>query len=139
MLKDEARKRRVVDDAATLVESEVALRTGFSGLAVKAGYRAIQAVKPGVVEAALSALLPEFAPAIDPFYARAKESGNLRAWFTSHADEIAEALLSVTDRRAAASSHATLKRAYGGLRGSARREVAQSVPALAGLIEKHVG
>lgn len=139
ILRDEARRRAVVVDGALLIEREVAARGGLSGFAVKAGYKALKAVRPGVVEVALAALLPEFAPAIDPLYAQARASGDLHAWFAAHADAIADALLAVTDRRAAVATQPGLKRVYAGLRATARREVAQSVPGLGRLIEKHVG
>jgi hypothetical protein len=139
VLQDDARRRAVVADGARLVESEVALRSGLSGLAIKAGYKTLKSIRPGVVEQALGMLLPEFAPVLDPFYARGAASGDPAAYFTAHADAIADALLAVTDRRAAASSHGTLRRAYNGLRGTAKREVAASVPALARLIGRHAG
>jgi hypothetical protein len=139
VLRDENRKRAVIADGVRLVESEVRARSGLSGMAVRTGYKALTAVRPGVVEAALTALLPEFAPVLDPFYAAGRAAGSVRDYFGSHAEPIADALLAVTDRRAATASHQGVKRAYQGLRGLARREVAQSVPGLARLIEKHVG
>ena len=43
---------------------------------------------------------------------------------------MAEALLTVTDGRAQASKHGSVKGAYGKLRGSARKNVERAVPGL---------
>ncbi len=138
-LRDPVKRRAVVADGVLLVESEVARRRGLSGLAVKAGFQVVKATRPGVVAAALESLLPEFAPVLDPYLAAARASGDAFTYLSAHADSIADALLAVTDRKAKLSSHRGLKQAYGGLRGTARREVAQSVPGLARLVEKHLG
>lgn len=138
VLADPTKKSAVVRDAARLVEDEVEARGGLSGMALKAGYRAVKAVKPGIIEQVLHLLLPEFAPVLDPYVEKGRAEGDLGAHLRKHADAIANGLLGVTDRRAERSSNATLKRAYSTLRGSAQREVAASVPKLAPLIERHV-
>lgn len=138
VLGDPAKKAEVVRDAARLLDDEVAARGGLSGIALKAGYKTVKAVKPGVIESVLQVLLPEFAPVLDPYVAAGRKEGSLQAHFQRHADAIANGLLAVTDRRAERSSHATLKRAYGSLRGTAQREVAASVPKLAPLVDRHV-
>jgi len=138
VLRDETRRRAVVRDGVQVIDDEVASRGGLSGLALKAGYRAVQAVQPNMVAAALGMLLPEFAPVLDPFYAAGRAEGDVERHFRTHATAIADALLAVTDRRAKASSNAVVKKAYGALRGTAQREVAASVPRLAILIRRHV-
>ena len=137
-LQDPARLRAVVADGVELIDAEVRRKGGVSGLALKAGYKTVLAVKPGIVPEALSRLLPQFAPRIDPHYAKAKESGDVRGYFVAHGGEIAESMLAVTDERAARSSHKTLKRAYDGLRGMAKGHVVDAMPALAQLVDKHV-
>ena len=62
----------VVDDAVRILDEEVASRSGFSGMAVKAGYKTVKALKPGMVQAALGMLLPELAPVIEPHWEKAK-------------------------------------------------------------------
>lgn len=106
-------------------------------MAIRTGYKAMQKVKPGIVEEAMGFLLPGFAPAVDPFWERAKSSGEPHRFFTEHADAIAAALLAVTDRRAESSRHAVLKKVYLGLRGMALAQTAASVPQLANLILKY--
>jgi hypothetical protein len=139
VLRDDVRRRAVIHDGALLIDAEVASRSGLSGLALKAGYKAVKAMRPGIIEHALAALLPEFAPALDPFYERGRAEGDVDAYFRTHAQAIASALLAVTDRRAERGDNGALKRIYATLRSSAHREVAASVPRLGGLIRKHVG
>ena len=138
VLRDEAKRRAVVRDGVQVIDDEVASRGGLSGLALRAGYKAVQAVQPNMVASALNLLLPEFAPVLDPFYAAGRAEGDVERHFRTHSAAIADALLAVTDRRAAKSSNAVVKRAYASLRGTAQREVATSVPRLAGLIRRHV-
>ena len=84
-------------------------------------------------------MLPEFAAAVDPFREQAVDSGqDVSAFFVSHSDEVADALLGVTDARAQQSEHGALKSAYGKLRGAAKKSVVSAVPGLGAIIEKYV-
>ena len=137
-LNDPIAMRAVISDSANLVESEVAKRGGLSGMALKAGYKTVKAIKPGIIHDALRSLLPEFAPAIDPHFATARESGDVQAYFRRESGPIADALLGVTDARAERAKNRVMKKVYGKLRGQARGQVEQSLPGLADLIERHV-
>lgn len=137
-LQDPARLGAVAADGAELIDAEVRRKSGVSGFALKTTYKAVQAMRPGMIPGALRRLLPQFAPRIDPYYARARDSGDTRGYFVAHGDEIAEAMLAVTDERAARTSHRSLKRAYEGLRGRAKAHVVEAMPGLAELIDKHV-
>lgn len=138
VLKDPSRTRAVVQDGARLIEREVGAKSGLSGMALKAGYKAVKAVKPGIIEEALGHLLPDFAPAVDPHYAKARESGDVRGYFTRNADAIAESLLAVTDGKATRAKNRVIKRAYDGLRGQAKKHTADAMPGVADLVDKHV-
>jgi hypothetical protein len=59
------------------------------------------------------------------------------SYFATHQQEVAEALLAVTDTRAGSSEHGSVKGAYGKLRGSARKNVESAVPGLGKIIEKY--
>lgn len=59
---------QVIDGCLQLVESEVASKRGLSGTAVKAGYKVVKALKPGMIQNAITKLLPEFATALQPMY-----------------------------------------------------------------------
>ena len=105
---------------------------------MKAGYKLVQGVKPGFVRNVVQTLLPEFAAALDPVREEALSRGeSVSGYFQSHSQEIAEALLAVTDGRAARSDHGSVKGAYGKLRGSARKNVEAAVPGLGQIVEKY--
>ena len=49
VLSDEAQRASIVEDICRLVDTEVGKQRGISGIAVKAGYKLVQGVKPGFV------------------------------------------------------------------------------------------
>jgi hypothetical protein len=136
-LRDPATGRVVVDDAVRILDEEVAARSGLSGMAVKAGYKTVKALKPGMIQAALGMLLPEFAPVVEPHWERAKITPDPRGYFRAHAGEIADGLLGVTDRRAARAQNAVMKKVYAQLRPSAREHTMAGVPRLVDLLQRH--
>lgn len=129
---------QVVEGCLQLIESEVASKSGLSGAAVKAGYKVVKTLKPGIIQDAVTKLLPEFAQALQPMY---EQSGALEAgersgqvfsdYLLSHQEQAADALLGVTDRKAAGAKNQTLKKTYDRLRGGARNHVSAAIPGLA--------
>lgn len=138
ILDDSVRRAVVVSDTVDLIEAEVKSKSGLRGAAIRTGFNSVKKLKPGIIRSAVDKLLPHFAPAVDPHYAKAAETGNPRAYFTTNADSIADALLAVTDAKASNADNAVMKRVYKGLRGSARQHTAAAMPALADLIHRHV-
>ena len=139
VLNDDAKRVAIIEDVCGLVDEEVAKQKGLSGVAVKAGYKLVQGVKPGFVRKVVESLLPEFAAALEPIRAQALSQGqSVVSYFASHQKEVSEALLAVTDARATSSEHGSVKGAYGKLRGSARKNVESAVPGLGKIIEKYV-
>jgi hypothetical protein len=128
-------RRDVVQACVDLVESEVANKSGLSGMAIKAGYKVVRALKPGMIPGAVDTLLPEFAAAMQPLYDKSAGAADEKAAFAEylkdHPDETAEALLAVTDKRAERAKNKTVKKTYDRLRGSARDNVRAAVPGLA--------
>lgn len=138
VLNDEATRASIIEDVVRLVDGEVKKQRGISGVAVKAGYKLVQGVKPGFVRNVVQALLPEFAEALDPIRERALSQGqSVSSYFQAHSPEIAEALLGVTDAKAQRSDHPSVKGAYTKLRGSARKNVEAAVPGLGAIIERY--
>ena len=137
-LTGDSKKSAVVDDCMALIDAEVADKGGLSGLAVKAGYKAVQGIKPGFVRQVVTDLLPDFAKALEPIYQEAKDSGRgVKDHFTSHSVQVADALLTITDDKAKRSKSGMVKGTYEKLRGSAKKNVEQAVPRLGKMIEKH--
>src|SRR4051812_45933430 len=101
-LTDGAKKADVVKDCCSLIDAEVKEKGGISGLAIKAGYGTVKGIKPGFVEKAIEDLLPEFARVLDPIYADAKSQNKpVGDFFTANTSRVADALLSITDAKAA--------------------------------------
>ena len=123
---------KVIADCLQVIESEVASKRGLSGTAVKAGYAVVKKLKPGMIKDAVTKLLPEFADALQPMYERSGNDGDAFAKeLSSHPDEAADALLTVTDRKASNAKNKTLKKTYDRLRSGAKGHVAAAVPNLA--------
>jgi hypothetical protein len=137
-LTEEGKKKDVVRDCCELIDAEVKDKGGISGLAIKAGYSTVKGIKPGFIEKAVEDLLPEFAKVLDPIYADAKSQNKSAAdFFASNPSRVADALLSITDDKAARAKSGVAKSAYDKLRGSAKKNVEQAVPRLGKLIEKY--
>ncbi|MFH1130477.1 MAG: hypothetical protein V1754_04020 [Pseudomonadota bacterium] len=139
----DAKKREgMVADCVQLVESEVRSKTGVSGFAVKAAFGLVKAIKPGILETTVDSLLDEFVEAIQSFYEQYQqqgEQGTLEAFLSGRANDMAEALLQITDRRAQRSSSKTMVKAYGKLRPKGKVHVEQAAPGVGRVLDKHVG
>jgi hypothetical protein len=129
-LTDPAVRPRVVEACCSLVDAEVTARGGVTGMAVRAGYRAVSAIRPSMVRDAVDHLLPDFAAALEPLHAEAPGSA-FEAHLRSNAALAAEALLGVTDGRIEHAKSAIVRKTYSGLRRIARGQLEASMPALA--------
>jgi hypothetical protein len=135
-IKDDARRRAVVDDCVTLLESEVASKGGLSGVAIKGGFKTVKAMRPGMIPMAMNHLLDDFAAQIDPIWA---SCGGSKSAFIARKADIANALLSITDERGRKSDQKVLVKVYTKLRPTAVQHIGDAVPRLADLIAKHAG
>jgi hypothetical protein len=134
----DSKRSAVIEDCLSLIDAEVADKGGLTGLAIKAGYRTVQGVKPGFVRQVVTDLLPEFSLALDPLYQEAKTQGRgVREHFVTNATRVADALLSITDEKAKRSKSGMVKGTYDKLRGTAKKSVESAVPRVAAMIEKH--
>jgi hypothetical protein len=137
-LTDASKKPLIIKDCCELIDSEVKDKGGISGLVIKAGYSTVKGIKPGFVEKAVEDLLPEFAKALDPIYVDAKaQNKNVSEFFAAQPGRVADALLAITDAKAAHAKSGAAKAAYDKLRGSAKKNVEQAAPRLGQLLEKH--
>lgn len=134
ILDDPDRKARFIEQGVALIESEVASKRGLSGTALRTGYKGMKKVKPGIVPGALDMLLPHFAPAVEPHFEAAQASGDVEAYFTEHAEPVAEAMLQVTDARADRAKNRTLQKIYRGLRGQAKKHTTEAMPGVGRLL-----
>jgi hypothetical protein len=138
-LNDSTKKPAIIADAAKLVDEEVSAKGGLSGLAIKAGYGAVKGIKPGFINDVLEKLLPEFADKLDPLWKDGQQLGDATKYFAANKSKVADALLEVTDAKAKNAKSGTVRSFYDKLRGSAKKNVEEAVPRLAGLLQKHAG
>ena len=133
-LNDPSKKPTIVEDCLALIDAEVKTKNLF----IKAGYKTVSGIKPGFIRNVVSDLLPEFAGALEPMHQEAVSAGkDVVAHFSSNAGRAADAMLSITDKKAERSTNGVVKKAYGSLRGMAKSNVESAIPALARLITKH--
>ena len=136
VLNDPEKKSVIVDECVALIESEVKSK----GLLLKAGYKTVKNFKPGFVRAVINGLLPDWAEALGPLQAEAAEKGvGVGAHLRANSGRAADAMLSVTDAKAEGSTNKVVKKAYSGLRGTAKKHVESAVPGLAAIVDKYVG
>src|SRR5688500_473926 len=120
LLKPEKRPA-VVDDSCRVIDEEVAGKGGFSGIAIKTAYAVVKKVKPGFVRDAVDHMLDDFVKRLEPFHAQAQaQSTPTGSYLSGRPGEVADALLAITDERAARAKNEAVKKAYQGLRPSAK-------------------
>jgi hypothetical protein len=130
---------KVVADCFTLIEQEVSDKSGVSGKAVKLAYKTVNTFMPGHVRYMVESLLPDMVDKLQPYWAEFNTSGvsEFGEYLTKHGEEVSEALLSVTDARAAASERPTIIKAYKTVRGSAVKQVEAALPRVGDLVMRH--
>ncbi|HEY7918919.1 MAG TPA: hypothetical protein VIE45_04665, partial [Streptosporangiaceae bacterium] len=101
----------------------------------------VNAFMPGHVRHMVGVLLPDMVGQLEPFWVdfRASGSSGFGDYLAKRSDEVSQALLSVTDARAAASSRPTVIKAYGSVRGSAVKHVEAALPRVGDLVAKYAG
>ena len=131
---------RVIGDCVSLVESEVASKSGLGGMAVKTAFGVIKKLHPQIIHMAVNKLIDDFVDAMDPLYSDYKTGGasNLESHWNSKRVELADALLGVTDRRISKAENKTIKKAYSKLRPSGAKHVEASIPGIAQVVSRYV-
>jgi hypothetical protein len=132
---------KVVRDAVQLVDDEVHAKGGLSGIAIKTAYKAVRAIKPGLIEEAVDSLVDRFIERLEPFYAEwssGPKTQPIDQFLSGQRSKVANALLGVTDERAAHASNGTIRKSYQALRPQGEKNVEAAVPGLARLISRYV-
>jgi hypothetical protein len=126
-------------DCYQLLEQQIAELPGVSGTAVRLACKTVNTFRPGHIRYMVQALLPQLTGQLEPYWADFATSGNsgFGDYLAKRGEDVAQALLSVTDARAAASGRPVVVRAYGTVRGSAARHVEIALPHIGDLIQKY--
>lgn len=133
------RRPQVVADCCALIDQQVGEMSGVSGAAVKIAHKAVVAFAPGHVRYIIETLLPQMADKLQPYWEEFRLAGgsDFGDYLSKRGDEVAEALLSVTDARAAASQRPAIIRAYKSVRSHAAPHVRAALPAVGALVHKY--
>jgi hypothetical protein len=135
------KRPQIVTECEQLLDEEVASKGGLTGLAVKGAFKMVKAVKPGMIHEAIDGLLDDFVGRMEPFFGQWQAAGGgagVADYFGAHGSEIADALLGITDERAAKSKNGTLRKAYESLRPQGKKHVNEAIPRVGRLVERHV-
>jgi hypothetical protein len=130
---------KVIADCNTLIEEEISDRSGISGAAVKIAYKTVNTLKPGHIRYMVESLLPQMVAELEPYWADFTTSGGsaFGDYLAKRGDEVSQALLSVTDARAAASGRPTIIKAYNTVRAGAAKHVQAALPRVGDLVMKY--
>jgi hypothetical protein len=130
---------QVADDCYELVEQEVADKSGVSGAAMRLAFKTVNTFRPGHVRYLITDMLPKIVARLEPFWADYCESGSSEFgdYLAKRGEEVADALLAVTDARAQASGRPTIVRAYRSVRPGAARHIEAALPRVGDLVLKY--
>jgi hypothetical protein len=136
LLAKEPVRKHVIDDCVELIEAQVKQK----GFIIKSAYATIKMIKKGFVPEVVDTMLDEWLGKLQPHYERwsANRASSFSDYVVARGDDVAEDLLSVTDGRAARTSHTTAKKMYGKMREGAKKNVIEAIPALGRMIEKRL-
>jgi hypothetical protein len=130
---------KVVTDCKLLIDQEVSEKSGVSGTAVKLAYKTATSFAPGYFHNTVEDLLPQLADQLEPYWADFSASGGSEFgdYLAKRGDEVAEALLSLTDSLAEASERPIIVKAYRAVRGSAGKHIQAALPRVGDLVMKY--
>ena len=131
----------VIADCQKLIQQEVSSKSGVSGTAVKLAYKTANTFASGYLQSMVESLLPAMVAELEPYWEDFNASGasGFGDYLAKRGDEVSEALLSITDERAAGSGRAVIVKAYRAVRGSAAKHVTAALPAVGALVQKYAG
>jgi len=140
LVEDPGSRQTLIRDCVHLIENEVRSKKGVSGMAVKTAFSVVKAIRPGMLSQSVDGLLDELMSQIQPLFEKYQREGSsttLEAYLGARADDAAEGLLAVTDRRAQRARNRTLVKVYQRLRPRGKGHVVVAVPAVGALLDRH--
>jgi hypothetical protein len=129
---------QLVADCYALIEHEVAELSGVSGAGVKLAYKTVNTFLPGHIYHMMQALLPQLVDELESYWADFRNSGSstFGDYLAKHGTEVSQALLVVTDVRAAESGRQVVIKAYSTIRTSAARHVEAALPRVGDVLQR---
>jgi hypothetical protein len=132
----------VVADCEELVTNQVGDMSGVTGAAIKLAYNTVRRFDANHIHGMIETILPSVANALQPYWAQfsaefTPSSGDFGGYLAARDEEVAEALLAITDRRRDNSNRPAIVKAYNTIRGRASKQVKAALPALGLLIQKY--
>lgn len=126
----------VLADCIDLIEAQVKQK----GFLIKSAYATIKAIKKRFIPEVVDGMLDDWLGKLQPHYDKwsVQKTTSFSEYMIARSDDVAEDLLSVTDARAAKTSHTTAKKMYDKMRDGAKKNVIEAIPALGKLLEKHL-
>jgi len=135
-----AKRPGLVRDCSKLIDEEVDKKSGLSGLAIKAAFKIVKAVKPGFVDGVINLLLDDWVGKLEGHYVNfvAAGQGTFGGFVARDAGNVAEKLLEVTDARAKRADNRTVVATYQRLRPNAKDYVTTAIPGLGRVVDRHL-
>lgn len=134
------RQPYVVDDCISLIKQEVSEMSGISGAGIKVAYKAVNSFAADHVRYTVETKLPSLVTQLEPFWADFNISGGAEFgdYLAKRGDEVANALLAVTDASAnSPSAGAVIVKAYKAVRGHAAKHVVSALPRVGAMVQKY--
>ena len=130
---------QVVADCQALVKQELSAKSGISATAIKVAYKVVTTFAPGYYQSSVEGMLPDMTDQLEPFWADFITTGGSEFgdYLAKRGDEVAEALLVVTDAMARGSDRAAIVKAYKSVRGSASKHIQTALPNLGAMVQKY--
>ena len=130
---------QVVADCQALVKQELSAKSGISATAIKVAYKVVTTFAPGYCQSSVESMLPDMTDQLEPFWADFITTGGSEFgdYLAKRGDEVAEALLVVTDAMARGSDRAAIVKAYKSVRGSASKHIQTALPNLGAMVQKY--
>ncbi|MEA5603870.1 DUF6918 family protein [Nostoc sp. UHCC 0252] len=136
-LSNPTKKAMVIDECCNMIETQLASKSGMSGIALKTAFAALKGIKPGYIPYVVEQILPQCFTALDPIWSEGVEKGDPIGHLNANRSRTADALLGVTDARVKNAKRQIVRGTYEKLRGSAKKHVEEAVPDLAKVINNY--
>ncbi len=130
---------QVVAECQDLVKQELSAKSGVSATAIKLAYKVVTTFAPGYYQSVVENMLPDMTGQLEPFWADFITTGGAEFgdYLAKRGDEVAEALLAVTDAMARKSERAAIVKTYKSVRGGASKHIEAALPNLGAMVQKH--